>query len=155
MINDCSPKHDLLGLSQPQMTSMLGELGEKPYRTNQVMKWLHHRFVDDFSQMTDISKKLRAEFENIAEIVEPKVISEKCSTDGTRKWLMQSRSGSAFETVYIPEDSRGTLCVSSQVGCALDCKFCSTGKQGFNSNLTSGEIVGQLRVVERILAAQR
>jgi 23S rRNA (adenine2503-C2)-methyltransferase len=155
MMNDCSPKHDLLGLSQPQMTSMLGELGEKPYRTNQVMKWLHHRFVDDFSQMTDISKKLRAEFENIAEIVEPKVISEKCSTDGTRKWLMQSRSGSAFETVYIPEDSRGTLCVSSQVGCALDCKFCSTGKQGFNSNLTSGEIVGQLRVVERILAAQR
>lgn len=153
-MKDCSSKHDLLGLSQPQMTSMLGELGEKPYRTSQVMKWLHHRFVDDFSQMTDISKKLRAEFDSIAEILEPEVMSEKRSTDGTRKWLMRSRTGSAFETVYIPEDTRGTLCVSSQVGCILDCTFCSTGKQGFNSNLTAGEIVGQLRVVERILEAQ-
>lgn len=154
MTSNDSPKCDILGLSQPQMMSFLGELGEKPYRTSQVMKWLHHRFVDDFSQMTDISKKLQSQFQQMAEIREPEVISEKCSVDGTRKWLMRSRSGSAFETVYIPEESRGTLCVSSQVGCVLDCKFCSTGKQGFNSNLTSGEIVGQLRVVKRLLDAQ-
>jgi len=154
MTSNDSPKCDILGLSQPQMMSFLGELGEKPYRTSQVMKWLHHRFVDDFSQMTDISKKLQSQFQQMAEIREPEVISEKCSVDGTRKWLMRSRSGSAFETVYIPEGSRGTLCVSSQVGCVLDCKFCSTGKQGFNSNLTSGEIVGQLRVVKRLLDAQ-
>ena len=154
MTSNDSPKCDILGLSQSQMMSFLGELGEKPYRTSQVMKWLHHRFVDDFSQMTDISKKLQSQFQQIAEIREPEVISEKCSVDGTRKWLMRSRSGSAFETVYIPEESRGTLCVSSQVGCILDCKFCSTGKQGFNSNLTSGEIVGQLRVVKRLLDAQ-
>ena len=154
MTSNDSPKCDILGLSQPQMMSFLGELGEKPYRTSQVMKWLHHRFVDDFSQMTDISKKLQSQFQQMAEIREPEVISEKCSVDGTRKWLMRSRSGSAFETVYIPEESRGTLCVSSQVGCVLDCKFCSTGKQGFNSNLTSSEIVGQLRVVKRLLDAQ-
>ena len=132
MTSNDSPKCDILGLSQPQMMSFLGELGEKPYRTSQVMKWLHHRFVDDFSQMTDISKKLQSQFQQVAEIREPEVISEKCSVDGTRKWLMRSRSESAFETVYIPEGSRGTLCVSSQVGCVLDCKFCSTGKQGIN-----------------------
>ena len=146
-----SDKIDLLGLSQDQMTSILVDLGEKPYRTAQVMKWLHHRSVTTIDEMTDISKKLRAEFELNAEIHEPEIISEQVSADGTRKWLLRARSGSAIETVFIPEGARGTLCVSSQVGCVLDCKFCSTGKQGFNSNLTAGEIVGQLRVAERQL----
>ena len=145
-------KIDLLGLSQDQMTSILVGLGEKPYRTAQVMKWLHHRSVTAIDEMTDISKKLRAEFKLNAEIHEPEMISEQVSADGTRKWLLRARSGSAIETVFIPEGTRGTLCVSSQVGCVLDCKFCSTGKQGFNSNLTAGEIVGQLRVAERQLA---
>jgi 23S rRNA (adenine2503-C2)-methyltransferase len=154
-MNQITPeKIDLLGLSQAQMTSVLAGLGEKPYRAAQVMKWLHHRSVMDIHEMTDISKKLRGEFEAGAEIHEPEVLSEKVSRDGTRKWLMRSRSGSAIETVFIPEGNRGTLCVSSQVGCILDCKFCSTGKQGFNSNLTSGEIVGQLRMAERRLRAE-
>lgn len=150
-MTETSPKSDLLGLSQQQLSDLLISFGEKPYRVAQVMKWLHHRFVDSFDEMTDISKALRARLEESCEIHEPQVISESTSTDGTRKWLMKARSGSAVETVFIPEDNRGTLCVSSQVGCALDCSFCSTGKQGFNSNLTAGEIVGQLRVVERRL----
>ena len=145
------PKLDLLGYSRAQLESLLSSFGEKPYRVTQVMKWLHHRFVDDFEEMTDISKKLRAQLAETCEIHEPEVVSERVSTDGTRKWLMRSRSGSSVETVFIPEGGRGTLCVSSQVGCALDCSFCSTGKQGLNSNLTAGEIVGQLRVVERRL----
>lgn len=153
-MNAISPdKIDLLGLSQEQMKSVLTGLGEKPYRAAQVMKWLHHRSVRQIGEMTDISKKLRAEFEQSAEIHEPEVLSEQVSEDGTRKWLLRARSGSAIETVFIPEGSRGTLCVSSQVGCILDCKFCSTGKQGFNSNLTAGEIVGQLRIAERQLAS--
>ncbi len=146
-------KLDLLGFTREQLETLLVELGEKPYRVPQIMKWLHHRYVDDFGEMTDISKSLRAKFAEIAEIHEPAVSSEKQSEDGTRKWLMKSRSGSLVEMVFIPEGPRGTLCVSSQVGCALDCTFCSTGKQGFNSDLTAGEIVGQLRVAEKILAA--
>jgi 23S rRNA (adenine2503-C2)-methyltransferase len=149
-----SPKLDLLGYTRDQCASLLDELGEKPYRAPQIMKWLHHRCVDDFSEMTDISKSLRTKLDEIAEIHEPEVTSEKVSTDGTRKWLLKSRSGSLVEMVFIPEGPRGTLCVSSQVGCALDCTFCSTGKQGFNSNLTAGEIVGQLRAARRLLAAQ-
>ncbi|MCH7741169.1 MAG: 23S rRNA (adenine(2503)-C(2))-methyltransferase RlmN [Proteobacteria bacterium] len=143
---------DLLGYTRDQFESLLLELGEKPYRTPQIMKWLHHRDAVDFSQMTDISKPLRTKLAAIAEIHEPEVADEKRSTDGTRKWLMKARSGSLFEMVFIPEGPRGTLCVSSQVGCALDCSFCATGKQGFNSNLTAGEIVGQLRVAQRLLA---
>jgi len=144
-------KLDLLGMTQEQIGALLVELGEKPYRAKQVMKWIHHRFIDDFDSMTDISLKLRQQLSEKTEIHEPEIITEKISTDGTRKWLMRSRSGSAVETVFIPEGNRGTLCVSSQVGCALDCKFCSTGKQGFNSNLTAGEIVGQVRIARRVL----
>ena len=147
-------KHDVLGLSRAQWQSLLIELGEKPFRATQIMKWLHHRSVDDFEAMTDISKQLRAYLVEHAEIAEPPVISEKISKDGTIKWLLEARSGSAIETVFIPEGSRGTLCVSSQVGCVLDCTFCSTGKQGFNSNLVAGEIVGQVRMAERRLAGR-
>ena len=149
-----SERLDLLGYTRGQFESLLVELGEKPYRAPQIMKWLHHRYVDDFNEMTDLSKSLRLKFAEIAEIHEPAVDTHKKSKDGTQKWLMKSRSGSFVEMVFIPEGSRGTLCVSSQVGCALDCTFCSTGKQGFNSNLTAGEIVGQLRVAEKLLAAE-
>jgi 23S rRNA (adenine2503-C2)-methyltransferase len=146
------PKQDLLGLTKGQLESFLLELGEKPYRAPQIMKWLHHRWVDDIDDMTDISLSLRAKLNELGEIHEPEVVSERKSTDGTRKWLVKARSGSMVETVFIPEGPRGTLCVSSQVGCVLDCSFCSTGKQGFNSNLTAGEIVGQVRLARKALA---
>ncbi len=144
-------KLDILGFSRSQLDALFAGLGEKPYRSVQVMKWLHHRHADDFEEMTDISKSLRETLEEIAEIHEPELVSEQVSVDGTRKWLMKSRSGSSVETVFIPEGPRGTLCVSSQVGCVLDCRFCATGKQGFNSNLDAGEIVGQLRAARRML----
>ena len=146
-------KQDLLGYTRPELESLLVELGEKPWRAVQVLKWLHHRFATDFEEMTDISKVLRSRFSELAEIHEPEVLLEQQSADGTRKWLIKSRSGGAVEMVFIPEENRGTLCVSSQVGCALDCSFCSTGKQGFNSDLTAGEIVGQLRIAVKSLAA--
>ncbi|MBD3647842.1 MAG: 23S rRNA (adenine(2503)-C(2))-methyltransferase RlmN, partial [Pseudomonadales bacterium] len=132
----------------------MDELGEKPFHAGQILKWIHHRGVSDFEQMSDISKRLRVELGRMGEIREPEVVSEHVSTDGTRKWLTRTRSGSVVETVFIPEKSRGTLCVSSQAGCALDCSFCSTGKQGFDSNLTAGEIVGQLRLANRALEGQ-
>ena len=146
-----SAKQNLLGMSQPQLQAYLGTLGEKPYRSKQIMKWIYHRDISNFDDMSDISKPLRAKLNEIAEVREPEILSERISTDGTRKWLMKSESGSAVETVFIPEGDRGTLCVSSQVGCALDCSFCSTGKQGFNSDLTAAEIIGQVRQVNRVL----
>ncbi len=146
-------KQNMLGLSQSQLADHLAELGEKPYRAQQIMKWLHHRFVDEFTNMTDISKALRGALAERYDISEPEILSSHVSEDGTRKWLMKTRTGSAVETVFIPEPNRGTLCISSQAGCALDCKFCATGKQGFNSNLTAAEIVGQVRMATRNLAA--
>lgn len=147
-----SEKFNLLGANKARMELLLDELGEKKFHAGQIMKWIHHRFVDDFDAMTDISKSLRETLKRIAEVREPEVITERVSEDGTRKWLIRANSGSAVEMVFIPEPGRGTLCVSSQVGCALDCKFCSTGKQGFNSDLTTAEIVGQLRLAIRRLA---
>lgn len=141
-----------LGFSHAMWLDLLAELGEKPFHATQIMKWLHHRQVMDFAEMTDISKKLRAYLIETGELVEPEVHKEFVSTDGTRKWLLKAASGSLVEMVFIPEDNRGTLCVSSQVGCALDCSFCSTGKQGFNSDLTTAEIIGQLRIATRRLA---
>ncbi|MCB1646002.1 MAG: 23S rRNA (adenine(2503)-C(2))-methyltransferase RlmN [Pseudomonadales bacterium] len=140
-----------LGYTKAEWEALLTELGEKPWRAGQIMKWIHHRYMDGFTEMTDISRKLREQLAERGHVRDPEIITERVSVDGTRKWLMRSASGSAFETVFIPEDTRGTLCVSSQVGCALDCSFCSTGKQGFNSNLLAGEIVGQLRVARRRL----
>ncbi len=152
-MNDVVPsKLDLLGYSRSGLNALFAEMGEKPYRTEQVLKWLHHRHVTTFDEMTDISKVLRLRLAEIAEIHEPEVLEERQAQDGTRKWLLKARSGSAVEMVFIPEETRGTLCVSSQVGCALDCSFCSTGKQGFNSNLDAGEIVGQLRIAVKALA---
>ncbi len=151
-----SEKLDYLGFTLDRWQALLETLGEKSYHAKQIMKWLHRplrgRFVHDFSAMTDLSKSLRSRLAELGEIHQPEEHDQFVSTDGTRKWLLKSRSGSLVEMVFIPESSRGTLCVSSQVGCALDCSFCATGKQGFNSNLTAGEIIGQLRIAIAALA---
>ena len=150
---DTPVKLNLLGQGREQMESLMEMLGEKKFRGPQVMKWIHHRFLDDFAEMTDLSLSLRERLAEVAEIREPEVISETVSSDDTRKWLVRAASGSAVETVFIPEEGRGTLCVSSQVGCVVDCTFCSTGKQGFDSNLTASEILGQVRMATRRLAS--
>ncbi|MEX1237315.1 MAG: 23S rRNA (adenine(2503)-C(2))-methyltransferase RlmN [Pseudomonadales bacterium] len=150
-MTELTARLNFLGLTKAQWEALLVELGEKPYRAGQLMKWIHHRLVDDIDEMSDISKALRQQLSELGEVKEPEVVSEQVSADGTRKWLVRSLSGSLVETVFIPEEGRGTLCVSSQVGCALDCSFCSTGKQGFNSNLTAAEIIGQLRLALRAL----
>ena len=127
-----------------EMTTFFAALGEKPFRAKQVFRWLHQGGVDSFDAMTDLAKSLREKLPEVAAITAPKLMSEQTSNDGTRKWLLDVGTGNGIEVVFIPEADRGTLCVSSQVGCALDCTFCSTGKQGFNRNLTSAEIIGQL-----------
>jgi 23S rRNA (adenine2503-C2)-methyltransferase len=135
---------NLLGMPRPWLEAWLESIGEKRYRAQQLMKWIHHEGVRDFAAMTNLSKGLRARLAEIAEIRPPEVASQHDSADGTRKWLVRVGGGALVETVLIPDGNRATLCVSSQVGCSLDCKFCSTGKQGFQRNLTAAEIVGQL-----------
>ena len=127
------------------------ELGEKKFRAHQVMKWIHHRYVTDFVDMTDLGKALRAKLEQRAEVRVPQLVFDKESTDGTHKWLLGMDPKNAIETVYIPDKGRGTLCVSSQVGCALNCTFCSTATQGFNRNLSTAEIIGQVWIAARHL----
>jgi 23S rRNA (adenine2503-C2)-methyltransferase len=126
-------------------------LGEKPYRARQLLRWIHHAGVDDFSAMTDMSRPLRERLARSAAIAAPRVLRDTTADDGTRKWLLDVGTGNAIETVFIPESSRGTLCISSQAGCALECSFCSTGKQGFNRNLSVEEIIGQLWLANRSL----
>jgi 23S rRNA (adenine2503-C2)-methyltransferase len=138
-------KKNLLGLSQGDLEQFLVDRDEKPFHARQIMQWIYQREVDDFAAMTDLSKSLRAQLQEEAEIVPPVVQARHDSKDGCVKWLFSSGSGQAVETVFIPETDRGTLCISSQVGCALDCSFCATGAQGFNRNLTSAEIIGQVR----------
>lgn len=135
---------NLLGMTRAKLGQFLLELGEKPFRAEQILKWIHHQGVTDFEAMTNISKALRAKLAEVAEIRPPEVASQHDSTDGTRKWAIRVTGGSLVETVYIPDGDRATLCVSSQVGCSLDCSFCSTGKQGFQRDLTAAEIIGQL-----------
>ena len=143
-------KINLLGMGLSSLERFFTEeLGEKRFRAIQVLKWIHQRGVDNFDDMTDVSMALREKLKLVAEIVPPEVTFKQYSTDGTRKWVMKMPGGNAVETVYIPEEGRGTLCVSSQIGCALDCSFCSTGKQGFNRDLSSAEIIGQLWVAAR------
>jgi 23S rRNA (adenine2503-C2)-methyltransferase len=144
-----SDKINLLGLTRQEMEKFFDSLGEKRFRAGQAMKWIHHFGVDDFDAMTDFGKALRAKLKACAEIRGPEVVSEDISADGTRKWVVRVASGSCVETVYIPQGKRGTLCVSSQAGCALDCSFCSTGKQGFNSNLTAAEVIGQVWIANK------
>ncbi len=136
---------NLLGLSGDELEQFFAARGEKPFRARQLMQWTHQRGVVDFESMTDLSKSLRQRLSEEARILPPHVLSRHDSVDGTVKWLFASGSGQAVETVFIPEPGRGTLCISSQVGCALDCAFCATGAQGFNRNLTSAEIIGQVR----------
>ena len=142
-------KVNLMGLTQEELVEFFAGIGEKPFRASQVMKWLHLGAVDDFQDMTNLSKSLRAKLESTAEIVVPEVTFKKYSKDGTRKWVLKLDSGNSVETVFIPTDGRGTLCVSSQVGCILDCSFCSTGKQGFQRNLTTAEIIAQVWVANQ------
>lgn len=149
-----SKKVNLLDFSYQQMREFFSSLNEKPFRAQQVMQWLHQSGKKDFSQMHNLSKALQSKLADIAEIRLPQVISEQKSADGTAKWLLQLDCGNCIETVFIPEATRGTLCVSSQVGCSLNCSFCSTGKQGFNRNLTTAEIIGQLWLAVRALSQQ-
>ena len=142
---------NLLNFNQQQLAEYFQGLGEKPFRAKQLMRWMHHFGVNDFEQMTDIAKPLREKLMREACIVPPTVSLEQISKDGTRKWLIDTGVGNGVETVFIPEDDRGTLCVSSQVGCALECTFCSTGRQGFNRNLTVAEIIGQLWIANKAL----
>lgn len=144
MIETPVEKVNLLGLTLPKMEALCLSIGEKKFRGAQLVKWIHQQGVTDFDQMTNLSKSFRDQLKVIAEVRPPRVTFQGDSADGTRKWLTEVDGGSKIETVYIPDGDRGTLCVSSQVGCALDCSFCSTGKQGFNKNLTAAEIIGQV-----------
>jgi len=137
-------KINLLGMPRQKMIDFFADMGEKPFRAKQLMQWIHQYGVHDFDEMSNISKVLREKLKRIAKIEGPEIILQNISSDGTRKWVMKMPGGSSIETVLIPEGDRGTLCISSQIGCALDCSFCSTGKQGFNRNLSAEEIVGQI-----------
>ncbi len=145
---------NLLDFDLESLTAWLAERGEKPFRARQVFRWIHQSGVADFAQMTDIAKSLRDKLAAEAEVRAPEIKLAHASSDGTRKWLFEVGVGNGIETVFIPEDDRGTLCVSSQVGCALECTFCSTGRQGFNRNLTVAEIVGQLWVAQHSLKTE-
>lgn len=147
---------NLLDLNQAQLTEYFSNIGEKPFRAKQLMRWMHQSGVNDFEQMTDMAKSLRVKLAQEACITPPTVSLEQISKDGTRKWLIgvedkNNGASNSIETVFIPEDARGTLCISSQVGCALECTFCSTGRQGFNRNLSVSEIIGQLWLANQSL----
>ncbi len=145
---------NVLGLDEAGLRELLSELGEKPFRSKQLRQWLHQRRIFDFAEMTDLAKGFRERLEQMGQPELPTAVFDRESADGTRKWLLALETGNAVETVYIPERDRGTLCVSSQVGCALDCSFCSTGKQGFNRNLDAAEIIGQLHYATEALEAE-
>ena len=142
---------NLLDFDADGLTAWFAGLGEKPFRARQVLRWMHRSGCDDFGQMTDVAKALRQKLAAMAEIRGPQPMRDRTASDGTRKWLFDVGAGNAIETVFIPEADRGTLCVSTQVGCALDCAFCATGKQGFNRNLSTAEIIGQLWQANRAL----
>jgi 23S rRNA (adenine2503-C2)-methyltransferase len=147
-------KRNLLDLDREAMQAFFVAMGEKPFRAVQLIQWIHQRGVSDFGAMSSLSKPLRAHLQQACEIRPPEIVHEQASRDGTRKWLLQVDARNRIETVFIPEDGRGTLCLSSQVGCALNCSFCSTAQQGFNRNLSVGEIIGQLWVARRELGDQ-
>ena len=142
---------NLLDLDHQSMLEFFTGMDEKPFRATQVLKWIYQQGVTDFDLMTNLSKELRQKLKQTAIIQFPEIVTEQVSGDGTRKWLLRVDSQNCIETVFIPETDRGTLCVSSQVGCPLDCSFCSTAKQGFNRNLTTGEIIGQVWIANKAL----
>ena len=142
-------KTNLLALNRPQMEAFFESIGENKFRAHQVMKWVHFFGVNDFEAMSNLGKVLRTRLAEVAEIRAPEIALQSFSEDGTRKWVVRLDNGNCVETVFIPDGERGTLCVSSQVGCALDCSFCSTGKQGFQRDLTVDEIIGQVWLAHR------
>ena len=149
-----SARTNLLGLERPALEAFVQELGNRPFRARQLMSWIYKRGEDRFERMTDLARSFRAQLAECAEIRVPQIVAVQHSADGTRKWKLQADSAQAFEMVFIPEPDRGTLCISSQVGCALDCAFCSTAQQGFNRNLTTAEIVGQVWLANRELNSE-
>jgi 23S rRNA (adenine2503-C2)-methyltransferase len=148
-VDPAPAKINLLGLTQAKLEAFFLDLGEKRFRATQLMKWIHQLGETDFMAMTNMSKALRARLVEVAEIRMPEVIRQLDSADGTRKFLIRVSGGNAIETVFIPDGERGTLCVSSQVGCSLDCSFCATGKQGFNRDLSAHEIVAQIWIAAK------
>ncbi len=153
MTDTAMTQTNLLGLSVPQLEAFCAGIGEKSFRAKQLARWLHKAGVSDFEGMTDLAKAFRAKLPAVACMQTPSILSDHTSSDGTRKWLFDVGQGNAVESVFIPETNRGTLCVSSQAGCAVNCRFCSTGKQGFSRNLSSAEIVSQLWLANRLLGA--
>ncbi len=147
---------NLLGLPRAQLEAFVAQrLGAKPFRARQLMKWIYRRGAADFSAMSDLAREFRAQLREVAEITVPQIVTEQVSSDGTRKWMLRMDQVQGIETVYIPEPDRGTLCISSQVGCAMDCTFCATAQQGFNRNLSVAEIVGQVWLAQRELTGSR
>ncbi|MDA8224361.1 MAG: 23S rRNA (adenine(2503)-C(2))-methyltransferase RlmN [Betaproteobacteria bacterium] len=146
------PAQNLLDFDLAGLTGYFAGLGEKPFRARQVMRWIHQAGVADFSQMSDLARTLREKLAREATVTVPQILTEQVASDGTCKWLLDVGAANGIETVFIPEETRGTLCISSQVGCALACTFCSTGQQGFNRNLGTAEIIGQLWLANRALA---
>jgi 23S rRNA (adenine2503-C2)-methyltransferase len=151
MIAAAAERTNLLGLPRPELTAFVAQLGSQPFRARQLMNWIYKRGADSFAEMSDLAKEFRARLGATAEVRAPDIVSVQRSADGTCKWLLKADAAQAFEMVFIPEPDRGTLCISSQVGCALDCSFCSTAQQGFNRNLTTAEIVGQVWLAAREL----
>lgn len=147
------PEVNLLDLDREALSAWLQGLGERPFRARQVLRWIHRRGVDDFGAMTDVARSLREALARAACVRALPVLRSGVSADGTRKWLLDVGGGEAVETVFIPEPDRATLCISTQAGCAVNCRFCATGMQGFSRNLTTGEIIGQLWMAERQMRA--
>lgn len=148
-------KTNLLNLNRQELEDFFAGIGEKSFRASQVMKWVYHEGIDDFDVMNNLSKDLRARLNERAEVRLPELEAEHPSSDGSIKWVLRLDNGNHIEAVYIPEPDRGTLCVSSQVGCTLNCTFCSTARQGFNRNLTTAEIIGQVMIANRVLRLSR
>ena len=151
MTSAATPRTNLLGLPRPALEVFVAQLGGQPFRARQLMNWMYKRGVGSFTDMTDLAREFRTRLTAQAEVRAPQILSQQCSGDGTRKWLLRADAAQAFEMVFIPEPDRGTLCISSQVGCALDCSFCATAQQGFNRNLSTAEMVGQVWLAVREL----
>src|SRR5438045_2889701 len=154
MTSAATPRTNLLGLPRAALETFVAQLGGQRFRARQLMNWMYKRGVGSFADMTDLARDFRTLLAAQAEVRAPQILSQQRSGDGTRKWLLRADAAQAFEMVFIPEPDRGTLCISSQVGCALDCSFCATAQQGFNRNLCTAEIIGQVWLAERELARE-
>ncbi|MGH8706874.1 MAG: 23S rRNA (adenine(2503)-C(2))-methyltransferase RlmN, partial [Burkholderiales bacterium] len=148
-------KANLLDFDADGLAAFCAALGEQPFRARQVLRWVHQSGEADFARMSDLAKGLRAKLAGAARVEAPRIVGDSTAADGTRKWLLKVDHANAVDAVFIPETGRGTLCVSSQAGCVLDCAFCSTGKQGFNRNLATAEIIGQLWLANNLLEGER